>query len=258
MNLIGPLLNICTFVMNSALKAQEVLIAVNPKLYKIRKKMKSLPLEGNGKDLYIILNGPSLKTQDLSKLLGKTTMFVNRGFMHPSFKDLKPAYHTFIDTKIRDGVWDIKWIDQIFDMSPNTKIILPICWYTHPRFAHLKNDNRIYWQYWKVPIKLLGVSGACISFAIKEEFENIYFTGFDANGCAYDMVKSSDSHFYGADPELANMTTMQHANAMFSTAMHFNDLNRLGAYCKTRNIKIFNLTNGGLLDMFPRCNMLNE
>ena len=49
----------------------------------VKNQMHALPLVGSGRDIYIILNAPSLKTQDLSVLKGECVMFVNRGFMHP-------------------------------------------------------------------------------------------------------------------------------------------------------------------------------
>lgn len=219
----------------------------------IYKKMRSLPHEGKGHDLFIILNGPSLKRQDLLKLKGKELMFVNRGFMHPLYKELQPKYHVFVDGKLANGVWDIKWIDQIFEMCPNIKIIFPMQWYNHPTFANFKNDERIFWQSWRLPFFINGVSSNCFSYAIEHEFDNIFFTGFDGNGCAYDMVKQSEqSHFYGADPELEGMSSKQHAHALYSTFLQIEDLRGISRYCRKKNIKIFNLTDGGICDMFVR------
>lgn len=219
----------------------------------IYKKMKSLPHEGKGQDLFIILNGPSLKKQDLSTLKGKNLMFVNRGFMHPLYKELQPKYHVFVDGKLANGVWDINWIDQIFEACPNIKIIFPIIWYNHPTFARFKEDNRIYWQCWSLPFYINGVSNSCFSFAIEQEFNNIFFTGFDGNGFAYDMIKQSGaSHFYGADPELLGMTSKQHVQAMYTTLLQIEDLRGTTNYCINRGINIFNLTDGGICDMFIR------
>lgn len=83
---------------------------VSPALSKVRKQMQALPLEGEGKDIYVILNAPSLNTQDLSMLKGKCTMFVNRGFMHPLYEELQPTYHVFVDPKMLNGVWPVSWL----------------------------------------------------------------------------------------------------------------------------------------------------
>ena len=220
---------------------------------KIYKKMQALPHEGKGRDLFIILNGPSLKRQDLTKLKGKDLMFVNRGFMHPLYKELQPKYHVFVDGKLANGIWDIEWIEQIFEMCPNIKIIFPIEWYNLPTFAKYKTDGRIFWQSWSLPYYINGVSNNCFSYAIEHEFSNIFFTGFDGNGCAYDMVKQSESsHFYGADPELLGMSSRQHAQALYSTFLQIEDLRGISKYCRDHNINIYNLTDGGICDMFIR------
>ena len=218
----------------------------------LKRKMDALPKEGVGRDLFIILNGPSLKKQDLSMLKGKDLMFVNRGFLHPLYKELQPKYHVFVDPKFANGTWPLSWLDEIFGMCPNIRIILPIEWYDNPHFSSIKEDKRIFWQHRIVPFYVLGVSGRCISYGISQSFDRIFFTGFDANSCAYDLIKSSESHFYGADPELSNMTTRQHAHALYSTFLHFMDLIELSKWCVDRGVKIYNITDGGVLDMFVR------
>lgn len=222
----------------------------------VKKRMRNLPLEGIGEDLYILLNAPSLNTQDLSVLEGKNTMFVNRGFMHPLYERLQPKYHVFIDTKMLYGIWPVSWLEDIWKKSPNTKILLPIVWYKNPLFEKYRNSNKVYWLNWNLPLYNLGVSGACFSFAIQQKFECIYFAGFDATGIGHEMVKTANSHFYGNDQELNGKSTKQFVIDLYMHSRHLHDLNRLAEYCKVRNIKIINITNGGLLDMFPREDVL--
>ena len=227
---------------------------ISPPKMKLRHKMRSLPKVGMGKDLYVILNAPSLKTQDLSALKGKVTMFVNRGFMHPLYKDLQPTYHVFIDTKMIKGIWPITWIEEIHQLSPSTIILLPLAWSSNSMFDPYR--NYIYWLNWNLPFYNLGVSGACFSFGIQQHFDRIFFTGFDATGIAHEIVKTSDSHFYGDDKELEGRSTESFAMGLYMHSRHLHDLKRLADYCRKRNIKVVNLTNGGLLDMFPREELL--
>lgn len=253
-------MSVHTFFFNQVVKGERfifkgyhLLQMLSITTWKVKRKMRALPKEGVGRDLFVILNGPSLKTQDLLLLKGKDLMFVNRGFMHPLYKDLQPKYHVFVDSKLRDGQWPIEWIDKIFELSPGIRIILPIAWYNNKRFMKYRDDSRFFWQYWTVPYYVLGVSGGCFSYGISQKFDNIFFTGFDANGCAYDIINSSEnSHFYGGDPELHNMSTKQHGDALFTTSLHYRDLNDFARYCIDNNINIYNLTNGGVLDMFQR------
>lgn len=212
--------------------------------------MNATPPQGENDDLYIILNAPSIATQDLSVLKGKTTMFVNRGFMHPLYKELQPKYHVFLDTKMIKGIWPVSWLGDIISMSPNITIVLPIFWSDNPMFQPYK--DHIYWLDFNLPFHSLGVSGACFSFAIKNKFSHIYFSGFDATGIAHEMVQSTGSHFYGNDKELIGKSTNQFALDLYMHSRHLHDLNRFAEYCKERNIHVINITNGGLLDMFPR------
>lgn len=224
--------------------------------YKVEREMKSRAVCGLNKELYILLNAPSLSTQDISVLKGKTTMFVNRGFKHPLYKELQPAFHVFIDPKMLDGTWPVSWLDEIWSMSPDTIIILPLSWHRNQIFKDYKDNPKIFWTPYNLPFYNLGVSGACFAFAIGQRFKKIYFSGFDANGIGYELVKASNSHFYGNDKELENKPTSQFVIDLLMHSRHLHDLNRFAEWSKKRGIKIINITNGGLLDMFPRANVL--
>lgn len=225
---------------------------LTPSLISAKKEMRAIPKIGIGKDLYLILNGPSLNRQDISVLKGKTLMFVNRGFKHKEYKNLQPAFHAFIDSKMRDGIWPTEWIEEIWDMSPNTMILLPISWHNNERFSKYKDDKRVYWLNWNVPFHSLGVAGACFSFAIQQRFNRLYFTGFDANGIACEMLEMSDSHFYGEDEELKGRNSLQFALGLYMHGRHLRDWFRMGRYCEEKGLKVYNFSGGGLIDSFPR------
>ena len=209
-------------------RIRSIIINFSPSFFWRKRQMRNITPVGVGKDIYIILNAPSLKTQDLSVLKGKETMFVNRGFMHPMYKDLQPAYHVFVDTKMLKGIWPVSWIGDILQMSPNTKILLPLSWSNIKFFKPY--EKSIYWLNWNLPFYNLGVSGSCFSFAIQQKFEHIYFTGFDATGIGHEMIKTADSHFYGNDKELENKPTAQFAIDLLMHSRHLHDLNRLALY----------------------------
>lgn len=224
--------------------------------FKLKREIRKRPLCGVGNDIYVLLNAPSLATQDLSVLKGKQTMFVNRGFMHPMYKELQPTYHVFVDTKMLNGIWPASWLDQIWEMSPNTIIILPLNWRNNSLFKSYLDNPKIYWATYNLPFYNLGVSGACFSFAITQKFNHIYFSGFDATGIGHEMIKTADSHFYGNDKELENKSTAQFAIDLLMHSRHLHDLNRFAKWCEKKQLKLINITNGGLLDMFPRESIL--
>ena len=50
---------------------RKLIYATDRQIQKARKEMAKRPIEGIGKELYLLLNAPSLKTQDISVLKGK-------------------------------------------------------------------------------------------------------------------------------------------------------------------------------------------
>ena len=199
-------------------RIRSIIINFSPSFFWRKRQMRNITPVGVGKDIYI------------------------------------PAYHVFVDTKMLKGIWPVSWIGDILQMSPNTKILLPLSWSNIKFFKPY--EKSIYWLNWNLPFYNLGVSGSCFSFAIQQKFEHIYFTGFDATGIGHEMIKTADSHFYGNDKELENKPTAQFAIDLLMHSRHLHDLNRLALYCKNHKIQITNITNGGLLDMFPKENIL--
>lgn len=232
--------------------SRSLIVKLNPTLIHVKRRMRALPKEGYNKNLYLILNGPSLNKQDIIMLKGKTLMFVNRGFLHKDYKSLQPQYHVFIDSKMRDGVWPTEWIDEIWNISPKTKILLPLHWYRYHRFERFRNDSRVYWLNWSVPFNALGVAGACFSFAIQHKFAKLLFTGFDANGIICELLEKSDSHFYGDDEELKGRNSLQFAQGLYMHGRHLRDWYLMGAYCEKKGLAVYNFSGAGLIDSFPK------
>lgn len=221
--------------------------------YKHRSLMSRIAYRHNNepkKSLFLILNGPSLKKQNISILKGKDVMFVNRGFMHPDYELLKPRYHVFVDSKMAKGIWPVDWLNEIWAKSPDTKILLPAEWYLNHRFKAFRGDERILWIADKLPFNSLGVAGECFIFAIKENYSKLFFTGFDANGIAVELLQQSESHFYGEDEELKGRNSLQFAQGLYMHARHLRDWYRMGDYCRKQGIKVYNFSEGGLIDNF--------
>jgi len=144
----------------------------------------------NSDEVYIILNGPSLKNQDISNLKGKDVIFVNRGFKHGLYEYLQPKYHVFIDPKMLTGEWPLNWLDEIVKMVPNIIFIMPVEWAILDILnPYINKGYNFYWIDDSKKGEILGVAGAAIKFAIEVGFTNIYFTGFDANGLPNEMIK---------------------------------------------------------------------
>lgn len=212
---------------------------------------------GNNSNLFIILNSPSIKNQDLSVLKGQDILFVNRGFMHPLYKELQPCYHVFVDPKMLNGEWSINWLDDIVSLVPNITFVMPVSWASNEIIRPFINKNySFYWIKDDDKLTCLGVGGSSIKFAIQRGYKNIFFTGFEATGIAYELI-SGASHFYGVNDENLNKTTKDYVMDLLMHSRHLHDLNVLADYCRNKQVSVVNMTVGGLLDMFPRKNIVD-
>lgn len=222
---------------------------INLKQRRILKKQIPPKLSHSESDVFIVLNAPSICNQDLSLLNGKDIIFVNRGFKHNLFQSLSPKYHIIIDPKILTGDWPISWLDEIISMTPDIKIVLPLQWSSLKLFKPYTSN--IIWLDLKKRFSALGVSGACFEFAIIQNYKKIYFTGFDGNGIAHEMIKSQ-SHFYGYNEENNTKSTKNYIIDLFMHSRQFTELHKFAIKAKKKKIDIVNITDGGLIDMFPR------
>lgn len=201
--------------------------------------------------LFIILNGPSLQKQDLSKLKNQDLVFVNRGFLHPLYKELAPKFHVFVDSKMLNGTWDINWLNEIKELVPHIIFVLPARWFAHPLLQpFIQKKFPIIWIKGNV-VRGTGVSDACFSLGLKINYKKIYFTGFDANGFANDLLKKS-SHFYGTIDDGELQSAEDYMKGYYMNCRQFRELILISKKVKKKNVEIINLTDGGLLDMFPR------
>lgn len=215
-------------------------------------QMRRQPRVGVGRETYIVLNGPSVKDQDLSVLVGKSVMFVNRGFKHPLYKDIKPEFHVFVDSKMMNGVWPVSWLDEILELTPEVTFVMPVAWASLERFRpYIQKGIKFYWIPASAPCTLTGVAGSCFEFAIEQKFNTIYFTGFDGTALAYELI-SVNSHFYGVNEDDLTKTTKNYQVDLYMFSRHLRDLTHFAERCAKKNIAVINLTEGGLIDMFKR------
>lgn len=216
------------------------------------RRIKNLPIEKVNEDIYIVLNGPSIKEQDLSVLTGKDVMFVNRGFMHPLYAQIKPKYHVFVDPKMLSGEWKLEWLDEIHSVNPDVVFIMPVEWATKTPFQpFIQKGYKFYWMPFRGKCSCIGVSGTAFNFALLAHYERVYFTGFEATGLPHELLRTA-SHFYGVNEENLKKTCYNYEQDLYMMSRQIHELNRFAAKCKKLGIKIYNFTRGGILDMFDR------
>ncbi len=205
-----------------------------------------------GEHVFIVFNAPSASLQDLSGLDGEVAMFVNRGFVHPQYKMVKPSFHAFVDTKLISGEWPVSWLDEILRINPGVRFVMPYSWRGNTIFRpYVERGVSFIWIHPRFYLQSLGVSGFCFQFAIECGVKNIYFTGFEATGIAHEIVGSA-SHFYGTNHENHSKSSVDYAQDLYMHSRHLLSLREFDTYAKSHGVAITNCTNGGILDMFYR------
>ena len=215
-----------------------------------------------GKDVVIVLNGPSINRQPLERLKGHDLVFVNQGFRHPAYKDLQPKYHVIIDSKLIHGIWDVKWLDEIHQMVPGITFVLPASWARLPLLnPYIEKGYPIIWTGGCIGgLRGIGVSGECFNLVRKLGYARIYFTGFEATSFPSGLLRMA-SHFYGndADPFYGNDANGKSRNlddvidkAYYMNARQYHELVLMARKFEREHVDVCNLTEGGILEMFPR------
>ena len=235
------------------------------KLKSILKKNIALKNSDVNKKAYIILSGPSLKTQEIAKLKGEILFFVNRGYKHPDYSLLQPKYHVIVDGKLKTGEWSLDMIDIIFKENPQVTLILNAKWFGLEKFKRFRSNSNIYWvdtdliftRFFKGDLDLTkslpgkAVFGACFSVAVYSGIKDIRFLGLDGNGLAHELLNST-SHFYGVNEDNNSKTCKDYIKDLYMMSNGLKSFYAIADYCKMKKIKLTNMTNGGLLDMFER------
>ena len=216
------------------------------------------------KRVFIIGNSPSINNFDLSKLSEETVIMMNRSFMHPDYKKIKPKYHIIVDSKLDTGVWPISYIDEIFSKNPDVKLILNAKWFYSKKFERFKDNEQIFWiktksisfLYDNYTNNLLsifssgGIAEQCLSLSIFMGSTKIYILGVEHNGLIY-LLNNQDSHFIGKDPDYNNLSLLDWSLAMNKNARGLRIFYRIYKLCEKKNIQLINLTKKGFLKFLP-------
>ena len=247
------------------------LIFVKPRSNYIKRKVQRNRLLMNTNldtKCFVLGNGPTLKNQDIVALKSSVVFAVNRLFLDPRYKLLKPKYHVFIDNKLATGEWELGILDQVFNVNPEVTFILNANWLLDPKFQTLDKKFRIIWV--NMTLKLsryasarrLDISRLALGSNVVENaiicaqylgYKTIYVTGIDGDGFI-DILNEQNSHAYGSNQE--DLDKFQSPSGVREAISSVADwllcweyLSRLMA---RRDTKIINLTGRGLFNMLAK------
>ncbi len=209
-----------------------------------------------GQRCFIVATGPSLRIEDLEKLHEHNEFCIG----------LNGIYHSFTSTRWRPNVFvmtdpsliDLK--DIIENMDVDVKFISDNnmdYWKEH----HNKNIHQVHLRYSENKPKYssditkgiyssCNVTYCCLQLATYMGFKSIYLLGVDFNNIA-------NSHFVSQKKYRCNINSTK-SNDIHYSSQELQNFQLKGyikaeEYTQKNNIKIYNATRGGALDIFERC-----
>ena len=233
------------------------------------------------KRCFILATGPSIKKQDLKPLKNEICIAVGAFYLHKDVKEIAPKYHVNAPTH---APFKMELPKMYFEgyrdhYSEETTIFLGYAPYEYsyldflqqnPKFISenihflnylespaLDEDNYKNPDIWDITKPLFScrtVIYCAIQLAVYMGFKEIYLLGCD-HDYLNDTSRVTNHHFY---KEEDGVSDVQHLGA-FTTERWFEEYHLrwkqyrlMDEFLQTKGIQIFNATDGGMLDVFPR------
>lgn len=247
---------------------------------KCLKKNKKFENMYYGKRCFIIGNGPSLRTQDLSLLQDEYVFTVNYFTKSEQYLMVKSNFHILMDPAIFDFSTEYREERLKPLLAINTYDNKPLCFTQYIEKAVIEKEGlnqklnvfylncgtAMYEQYkrkfdlTKVVPGFSNVILYATMIAMYMGFKKIYYIGCDMTGyeqIAIKIGKQVDLHVYKMSDQEKRMLRDQNRNMdaeeFFEGFFHmFEQYRLLRNYGKIYGIEMYNATQGGILDVLER------
>jgi hypothetical protein len=219
-----------------------------------------------GRRAFVIGNGPSLAKQDVSVLQGELVFTMNSFDRHPASRLLLPVYHCLADPELNDNTAEREvFLDRIANgIGDESQVFTPAWTDMHAgAYARWRASGQLHLvplvgDIAKDPVTSLdmcvGIPGVwsvaqmAIMIAAYMGCSPIYLIGLDSDWAA---SLDRDRHFY-EERELDESWAWAYENILEETLFMFRGYRHLWEYLRRRGVDVYNCTEGGLLDVFPR------
>lgn len=222
-----------------------------------------------GQPAFVIVNGPSLATQNILGLKDEITFVVSAFWKHEAVFEWQPTYYSLLDAAFfKDTQVTKNFYENLHQRINNSTFFLPLFrGFDAVKKYKLLPEEKTYYVAsvgTRVPENDLtgivqgfeSVSAFALSQAVYMGCNPIYLLGFDHDYLAH---RGIDRHFYADSTlkghPLANLTLAErrkYDHEMRSTLRLWENYRILDEIAKSKKIKIYNATNGGFLDVFER------
>ncbi|WP_102273054.1 6-hydroxymethylpterin diphosphokinase MptE-like protein [Cytobacillus massiliigabonensis] len=215
-------------------------------------KLKKIKNKHSGERCFIVATGPSLTIEDLEKLKNEVTFSMNSICLAFDETDWRPTYYGIQDIKVFNSLKDDieklvvegKFISDNLAKKMNVlddHYVFPLNLLNHV-MKHRKYHSKFSEDAFAVVYSGYSITYSLIQIAVYMGFEEIYLLGADCN-----YSSDMNHHFkeYGyVDPSFS--LAHDQMVAAYKVAKQYTDRN---------NVKIFNATRGGMLEVFERVNL---
>ncbi len=222
-----------------------------------------------GRRAFVIGNGPSINSQDLSLLKNEVTFTCNAFYLNPTLSQWQPTYHSHIDPRAFDGSTKMEsWFRETHQKMPDTIFFVPYSakgtiiekkFFVPERTYYCSFSGQLCVGVKSVDItkpvpgvESVSLFGICL--AIYMGCDPIYLIGMDHD---YLAARDIGTHFYkgmeisGAAVSFDRSQTPY--DSMIRNILRFwEGYKNLKKFAQSNEINIYNATNGGFLDVFER------
>ncbi len=224
--------------------------------------------------IFILCCGPSVRNMDLSVLKNEITMGVHSFYMHKDIKTIRPDYYCNAQWGY-DEKWTkevgIRYLAELKRYVGETQYFFSIQEKEVIENSHIFKPEEVFYycygpgvfDYEDIDLCKRIMPGQsvpilCIQLAFYMGFGEIYLIGTD-----HDFLRTNKySYFYNREDSVLgkedssvdsnNNLTVSFAQALRDSYYLWEDYKKMREIAKGKNVKIWNATVGGDLDLFPR------
>ena len=243
-----------------------------PRLFEKNIKFKDIH---KGKRCFIVCNGPSIAQQDLTKLKNEIVFSVSQGYHHKDYKIYKPRYHCIPQVTYGKVTHEdvIRWFQEMDEEIGEAELFLN---YTEDSLVAKNNlfsarevnyvclgsqfgkdfDNTGMPDITDIIPGVRSVPIMCLMIALYMGFSEIYLLGVE-----HDPFRKNEYKYFFDKGILQDKQKEVSSTGEITTPMYYILKNQaelraqyraIKAIADHHKIKIFNATDGGALDEFPR------
>lgn len=220
---------------------------------------------------YVIVNGPSLATQDITRLKNEITFVVSGFWKHEVINIWEPTYYSLLDSNyFSDTSVTRDFYESLHQRVKTSTFFVPLFrgYDAVKSYGLLPPDRTFYVASVGTPRpcndltnivpSFAGVSVFALSQAIYMGCNPIYLLGFDHD---YLANRGVDRHFYTGGTLSGHPATniplgdrIPYDEEMRANLRLWANYHALKNIAEANGIQIYNATKGGYLDVFPRGN----